>query len=65
MPCIWEPTAILSPVSHLERREMRDVMCSEDARTFIGAYNQAVAQDPMVARSEFLMGVRIPEATGR
>ena len=46
---------------YVERCEMRDVMCSEDARTFMVAYNQAAAQDPMVARSEFLTGVGIPK----
>lgn len=44
---------------------MRDLMCSEDARTFMAAYNPAVAQDRMVARGEFLTGVGIPEAKGR
>ena len=46
---------------YVERCEIRDVMCSEDARTFMVAYNQAAAQDPMVARSEFLTGVGIPK----
>jgi enoyl-CoA hydratase/carnithine racemase len=50
---------------YVERCEMREVMCSEDARTFMGAYNQVVAKDPMMARSEFLTGVGIPEAKGR
>jgi hypothetical protein len=35
---------------------MRGVMCSEDARSLMGAYNAAVARDPMAARSEFLNG---------
>jgi hypothetical protein len=47
---------------YAERRELRDVMCSEDARTFIGAYNQAVAKVPMTAWSEYLTGMGIPEA---
>jgi enoyl-CoA hydratase len=55
----------LESALYVERCEMRDVMCSEDARTFMDAYNRAAAQDPMVARSEFLTGVGIPEAKGR
>ena len=50
---------------YIERAEMRDVMCSEDARTFMGAYNEAVAKDPMAARTDFLKGVGIPQAKGR
>ncbi len=49
----------------VERTEMRDVICSEDARTLMGAYNAAVAKDPMAARSQFLRGVGIPETKGR
>jgi len=50
---------------YIERCEMRDVMTSEDARTFMNAYNAAVAKDPMAARSNFLNGFGIPEAKGR
>jgi len=50
---------------YVERSEMRDVMCTEDARTIMNAYNEAVAKDPMKARSEFLKGVGVPEARGR
>ncbi len=50
---------------YIERAEMRDVMCSEDARTAMNAYNAAVARDPMAARSDFLKGVGVPEAKGR
>jgi len=41
------------------------VMTSEDARTFMNAYNAEVAKDPMAARSNFLNGIGIPEAKGR
>jgi len=50
---------------HIERAEMRDVMCSEDGRTFMNAYNAIVAKDPMKARNEFLNGIGIPEAKGK
>ncbi len=50
---------------YVERAEMRDVMCSEDARTLMGAYNAAVARDPMAARNDFLNGFGVPEAKGR
>jgi len=50
---------------YVERCEMRDVMVSEDARTFMNAYNAEVAKDPMAARSNFLNGFGIPEAKGR
>jgi len=50
---------------YVERCEMRDVMCTEDARSIMNAYNQAVAKDPMKARSEFLKGIGVPEARGR
>jgi enoyl-CoA hydratase len=50
---------------YIERTEMRDVMCSEDARTIMNAYNAAVRKDPMAARSDFLKGVGVPEAKGR
>ena len=50
---------------YIERSEMRDVMCSEDARVAMGAYNAAVAKDPMQARGEFLKGIGVPEAKGR
>ena len=50
---------------YIERSEMRDVMTSEDARTFMNAYNAEVAKDPMAARSNFLNGIGIPEAKGR
>ncbi len=49
----------------IERAEMRDVMCSEDARTLMNAYNAAVAKDPMAARSRFLKGIDVPAAKGR
>jgi enoyl-CoA hydratase/carnithine racemase len=50
---------------YVERMEMTQVMCSEDARTIMGAYNQAVARDPMAARTEFLKGIGVPAAKGR
>ena len=50
---------------YVERMEMTQVMCSEDARTTMTAYNQAVARDPMTARTEFLKGVGVPPAKGR
>ncbi len=50
---------------YVERMEMTQLMCSEDARTLMTAYNQAVARDPMAARSEFLKGVRVPPSKGR
>jgi enoyl-CoA hydratase len=50
---------------YIERTEMRDVMCTEDARTIMNAYNAAVRKDPMAARSEFLKGIGVPEAKGR
>ncbi|HKV54476.1 MAG TPA: enoyl-CoA hydratase/isomerase family protein [Candidatus Binataceae bacterium] len=50
---------------YIERCEMRDVMTSEDARTFMNAYNAEVAKDPMSARSNFLNGFGIPEAKGK
>ncbi len=50
---------------YIERSEMRDVMCSEDARTIMNAYNAATAKDPMEARSNFLNGIGVPEAKGR
>ncbi len=50
---------------YIERTEMRDVMCTEDARTIMNAYNEAVRKDPMAARSDFLKGIGVPEAKGR
>ncbi|HZY59001.1 MAG TPA: enoyl-CoA hydratase/isomerase family protein [Candidatus Binataceae bacterium] len=50
---------------YVERNEMASVIVSEDARTLMGAYNAAVAKDPMAARSEFLKGVGIPPTKGR
>ena len=50
---------------YVERNEMAGVIVSEDARTLMGAYNKAVAKDPMVARNEFLKGKGIPPAKGR
>jgi enoyl-CoA hydratase len=50
---------------YIERMEMRDVMCTEDARTLMSQYNEAVRKDPMAARSEFLKGVGVPAAKGR
>jgi enoyl-CoA hydratase/carnithine racemase len=50
---------------YVERMEMRDVMCTEDARALMAAYNQAVAKDPMAARSDFLNGIGVPPAKGR
>jgi hypothetical protein len=44
---------------------MRDVMCTEDARTIMNAYNAEVAKDPMSARTNFLHGVGVPETKGR
>jgi enoyl-CoA hydratase/carnithine racemase len=50
---------------YVERNEMASVIVSEDARTLMGAYNAAVAKDPMAARSEFLKGVGLPPTKGR
>jgi enoyl-CoA hydratase len=50
---------------YVERSEMRDVMCSADARNLMRAYNELVARDPMAARSNFLNGFGVPEAKGR
>ena len=50
---------------YVERMEMTQLMCSEDARTTMNAYNQAVARDPMAARSDFLNGHGVPPAKGR
>jgi enoyl-CoA hydratase len=50
---------------YIERTEMRDVMCTEDARTIMNAYNAAVRKDAMAARSDFLKGIGVPEAKGR
>jgi enoyl-CoA hydratase len=50
---------------YIERSEMRDVMTTEDARTFMNAYNAEVTKDPMAARSNFLNGFGIPEAKGK
>ncbi len=50
---------------YIERCEMRDVMTSEDARTFMNAYNAETAKDPMAARSNFLNGFGLPEAKGK
>jgi enoyl-CoA hydratase/carnithine racemase len=50
---------------YVERMEMTQLMCSQDARTIMTAYNQAVARDPMAARTDFLHGVGVPPATGR
>lgn len=49
----------------IERSEMVDVMCSEDALTLMNAYNAEVAKDPMGARSNFLNGIGVPDAKGR
>jgi len=43
---------------------MTQLMCSEDARTTMTAYNQAVARDPMAARSDFLKGIGVPPPKG-
>ena len=51
--------------TYIERTEMRDVMCTEDARTIMNAYNEVVRKDPMAARSDFLKGIGVPEAKGR
>jgi enoyl-CoA hydratase/carnithine racemase len=50
---------------YIERAEMAGVMCSEDARVIMRAYNEAVAKDAMAARSDFLNGIGVPEAKGR
>jgi enoyl-CoA hydratase len=50
---------------YIERSEMRDVMCTEDARAIMTAYNAAVAKDPMAARTDFLKGAGVPPAKGR
>jgi enoyl-CoA hydratase len=55
----------LSSALYIERAEMTALMCSEDARTIMTAYNEAVARDPMRARSDFLAGRGVPDAKGR
>lgn len=50
---------------YIERCEMRDVMCSEDARVQMGSYNLETARDPMAARTRFLKGIGTPPVTGR
>jgi enoyl-CoA hydratase len=55
----------LESALYVERMEMTQLMCSQDARTLMTAYNEVVARDPMTARSEFLKGIRVPPATGR
>lgn len=55
----------LQSALYVERMEMTQVMCSEDARTLMNAYNEVVARDPMTARSDFLHGVGVPQAKGR
>jgi enoyl-CoA hydratase len=50
---------------YVERSEMAGIVGSEDARTLMGAYNAAVAKDPMAARSGFLKGVGLPPTKGR
>jgi enoyl-CoA hydratase len=49
---------------YVERMEMTQLMCSQDARTLMNAYNKATARDPMTARTEFLKGVGVPPAKG-
>lgn len=49
---------------YIERAEMVRLMCSEDARTLMNAYNAAVARDPMEARSEFLKGRAVAPPKG-
>lgn len=49
---------------YFERMEMTQLMCSQDARTIMTAYNEAAARDPMAARTEFLKGVGVPPAKG-
>jgi enoyl-CoA hydratase len=50
---------------YVERNEMANVIISEDARDLMGAYNAAVANDPMEARNTFLRGIGIPPTKGR
>ena len=40
-------------------------MCTEDARITMNAYNKAVSEDAMKARSDFLDGIGVPETKGR
>ena len=49
---------------YVERMEMTQLMCSQDARTIMTAYNEATARDAMAARTEFLKGVGVPPAKG-
>ncbi len=49
---------------YVERMEMTQLMCSEDARTIMNDYNKAVAHDPMAARTEFLKGIGVPAGQG-
>lgn len=55
----------LQSALYIERMEMTQVMCSEDARTLMNAYNEVVARDPMTARTDFLNGYGVPPAKGR
>ena len=50
---------------YVERAEMVPLMCSEDGRALMNAYNEATAKDPMAARTNFLKGIGVPEAKGR
>jgi enoyl-CoA hydratase len=50
---------------YVERNEMAGLIISEDARTSMGAYNAAVAKDPMEARNNFLRGIGLPPTKGR
>ncbi len=50
---------------YIERAEMLNLMCSEDARALMNAYNAAVARDPMAARGDFIRGRGVPPAKGR
>jgi enoyl-CoA hydratase/carnithine racemase len=50
---------------YVERAEMTQLMCSEDARSLMNAYNDVVARDPMAARSDFLHGRGVPPSKGR
>jgi len=49
---------------YVERMEMTQLMCSQDARALMTDYNKAVARDPMTARTEFLKGIGVPQAKG-
>jgi enoyl-CoA hydratase len=55
----------LDSALYVERMEMTQVMCTEDARTLMGEYNRQTAIDPMAARTNFFAGMGVPASKGR